>query len=907
MARITKKIKKIPRPDNTLLRKMSHGTIGVFEQTPDGKSKKLVGYIVNYEFVPLSEFSIAPEPDKPFMVSFGLIVLLFSVGLAILLNLISCFSYTTGVQIFIVACLKVMYPNITEINVKQSYINSYLSVAFPKIPLSKNIVAKLYHDVGLNEGARKHFVQLLLTNLTSSDVIYMDGTCRQLNSYINPLSKKPYKKKYKGYSVINVITAFIPSENTLFSEVYPGSFSDTSLFQTFLVCNEIFKGLIVGDAAFLPSIVKALIKSDLRFSDLKYIGILRSNDKRIKGLSLLDFDGVIDSSKGKVLFKKIRDEENDCYYYAFKNLSMSHRQEDKLVDNFYLNSTDKKSFKVEYANDKDLFGVKVVESNLDLDVEDVYEIILERWIIETIFQKQKSHLDLNSTRVHDVFSVIGQEFINTIATTLYQKACEKIKSSGLIKNTTYKEIIEKLRTVWRKISDNERECVQEDTNWILNEGKPTTNDGTWVYATKKIFKILEILGLSNPDPNSDNKTSGKRSKSNESKKESKTKENKYSVKVKISEKISEYVKTIIQCICSIIDILEKNFSYAINPSDKTNKINESTDNDISDKKCVGRPKGSKNAKTLIRNTIIKSIYECVKKLLCALNYIENQISKFENLSKNKDKQDGIANENHKKFENQVRQEGLDPNSEEGKKRITQLKEQHKDTKLKEVTELEEQVIKEGLDPTSIDGKKRLHRLKRELKAKKEGKQLGKVGRPKSQETLDLEDKVRSEGLDPVTPEGKKRIGCLKRQLKTEKLKNRVREEGLDPDSPKGKKRVAELRREGSKSQGNQPGKVGRPKSQETLDLEEQVKKEGLDPSSLEGKKLLNRLKRERRASQEGKQIGKVGRPKSPITLILEKKVREKGFDPASTEGKKLLSSFRRQFKASHEENLREAL
>ena len=980
MADFSQKIYDVPRPDNTKIQKLSDGTIGVYEYIEvDGKKTvgRLVGYIKNYQYIPLREDmldNLNSNTKEPYMVSFGTVALILSVSLNFLISLIENFTLKVGTQIFVVACLKILEPNLTEASMRRVYTSSYLSVAFPGVPLSKNTVAKLYHDVGLDEKSRKAFIQSLLSYISESSIIYIDGSLRQFNSDLNFLSKIPYQKKYKGYSVINVMNAFVESKNILFSDVYPGSSSDTSIFKKFLVDNLINKGILVGDAAFVPSIVRKLIEEDQKFSDLKYIGLLRSNDKRIKELDLLTFEGVFDSAKGKVLYKKVNDEKNKVFYYAFRNIAISHRQEEALLNKLYLNSNNDLNFKDKYSNSKDLFGIRIIESNLDLDVEDIYEILLKRWIIETIFQKQKSDLDLNSTRVHDVFSVIGQNFINSITTIIYQKVCERIKEAGLLKNTTYKNILEKLKGAWRKITDDEREHVKEDTNWIFNEGKPTTNDGSWAYITKGGSKILEGLGLCNPNPipnlpNPDNnkKTRKNSSISNSANKESNTNQKKG--KSQINEEISEYVNTIIQYFHNAIDTLKKSYPFATNISEeKTESFKELNNTNTSNNVNIGRPQGSLNTKTLVKNKIIKSIYESIENLLNDLNSINEQIKKLNNISISKNK--GIKSDsNQNKFEDQVCKEGLDPSSAEGKERINQLKVQYESTKLQEAEKerlrkkqetlefeaqikkegldpasiegkkrinslrrerkaaqtgkqpgkigrpksqetlkLEAQVKEEGLDPTSDEGKKRIDRLKREHKATQKGKQLGKTGRPKSQETLDLEVQVREEGLDPASNEGKNRINSLRRKFRTTKLKNLVKTEGLDPESTEGKKRIAQLRYKHTKSQEiNQSQRVGRPKSQETLDLEEQIKSEGIDLNSTEGKKRLRHLRYERRAAQAGRQLGKIGRPKSQKTLEFEAQVKNEGIDPSSIEGRRYINRLRREFRSAQRNNLDKAI
>ena len=80
--------------------------------------------------------------------------------------------------------------------------------------------------------------------------------------------------------------------------------------------------------------------------------------------------------------------------------------------------------------------------------------------------------------------------------------------------------------------------------------------------------------------------------------------------------------------------------------------------------------------------------------------------------------------------------------------------------------MEKQLKEEGVDPSTNEGKKAIARLRREQKAAESGQTLGKAGRPKSQKTLELETQLKGEGVDPSTNEGKKRLARLRRLLRS---------------------------------------------------------------------------------------------------------------------------------------------
>ena len=519
---VPKTVREVPRPNKTVV--VKKGNRYVVRATIPSSSRKnkktkygrVIGYIENLQFIPIEEYYKDKTDIKPFQLSLGGVILFLSVALNVLPVLISIFGVEIAYQMFVIVALKILYPGVTESTASYHYKNSFLSVLFPNVNISKNKVSELFRYLGLKPELITEYKDKIISSIASSDIIYIDGSYKQYNSNRNFLSKTPIKKKFKGYEVINVITSYISSISELLASIYPGSFSDISVFAKYLLENKITCGILIGDSAFLPSIVKR-IKEQYKdtFGDLQYIGCLRSNDKRIKELNLLEnnFDGAFESAKGNVYFKKIYNAVENTFLYVFKNLDIAYGQE-----NLFLIKEKKKeslNFKEDYDDVKDTFGIRIYESELDLDPKELYEIILERWIIEVIFHREKSDLELNCTRVHDPFSVIGVTFVDIFATSIYIKIVNKLESCGLTKSLSCKNIIRILNDAYHVVTDDEREKLGISLNYLLEEGKPKSNDSGWVHTSQKAFQILEKLGLILPADKEENtkaKTKQKNSK-----------------------------------------------------------------------------------------------------------------------------------------------------------------------------------------------------------------------------------------------------------------------------------------------------------------------------------------------------------------------------------------------------------
>ena len=137
-----------------------------------------------------------------------------------------------------------------------------------------------------------------------------------------------------------------------------------------------------------------------------------------------------------------------------------------------------------FASKENTCGLITFESDVDLLPEIIYRSYKERWKIEMIFREYKTDLDLDITRVHGDFTVIGSEFVNLISSMITTRLLKRMKESGLFEEYSYDTIMERLKDAWR----------------IIDAPKPVVRDSYWVHTKISDFKVLEKLGLAAPDP-----------------------------------------------------------------------------------------------------------------------------------------------------------------------------------------------------------------------------------------------------------------------------------------------------------------------------------------------------------------------------------------------------------------------
>lgn len=133
------------------------------------------------------------------------------------------------------------------------------------------------------------------------------------------------------------------------------------------------------------------------------------------------------------------------------------------------------------GNRKESFGTIVFISDLDLSEKEVYRIYCEMWLLELMFAQYKGDEGLRATNMQDDSSVIGEEFVNFIATILTSRMTKKADGAGLLDTMSYGELMDDLSSAWRSAKG---ESI-----------KPKDNDRHWIHTLPSVMEELVKLDL----------------------------------------------------------------------------------------------------------------------------------------------------------------------------------------------------------------------------------------------------------------------------------------------------------------------------------------------------------------------------------------------------------------------------
>jgi len=476
-------IRNVERPKNTIVDDSGREGVNrysvrersgikyVKHGNPQPGNGRVVGHIINGIFVPVAD-RMTEVPDS---LSYGAAAFAKSVSDDIFKDLLAVYPANEAAEIMVIATLKVLRPRIVSTRYSTHYGRTFVSQYYPNVALSKNTVGALFKKLGMDGGKRKSFYANRISRVAAEHHIAIDGTLKQDTSTVNDLSAYSYKARVKGCKDVSVLYAYdIEDMEPLCAEVFPGNCIDACSFSAFIHDNGIEKGIIIADKGFPVSSIAEDLKSR---PDLHYMIPIKRVDRRIRDNHMLDFDEVVAGTDKNIVGKKMKLKEGK-YLYSFRDAYLAGKEESSMITR----SKKKENFDSrDYLSHRDVYGVIVFESDLDLPLGKVYKNYEDRWLLELLFAQYKGEECLDFTGVQSDFSLIGVEFVNFIATLITSRMVKKAGNASLLDKMSYGELMEDLASAWRN-SDA--------------LGKPRSYDRKWVHTLPSVFAMLESLGLS---------------------------------------------------------------------------------------------------------------------------------------------------------------------------------------------------------------------------------------------------------------------------------------------------------------------------------------------------------------------------------------------------------------------------
>ena len=478
--RVPAEIRAVSRPTNTVVCNTGRpgakqypvrertGVLYVPGGNPQPHNGKVIGHIIGGKFVPVQQRAGSSGPD---CLSYGPAALLKAFTADLEEDLYEVMDVKDAQSVLVAAMLRVLRPNLPLNRYATTYGLSFVSIYYPGLGFSSNVVEDLEKRVGQDDETRQKFFKLRFDRVLPGSKVAIDGTLKQDTSEINSLSAYSHKARVKGCRDISVLYAYdIEKKEPICSQVFPGNSIDAVSYREFIKTNKIHKGIIIADKGFPPSKITQELK------DLHFLTPIKLNDRRVSQYQMLKPDSVV-SGVGKSVTCKKQPLPDGHFLYAFRDARLAGSEDNHYLERA-LRNDDYDCDKYETA--KERFGVIVFESDVDMTPTDVYQCYQERWELELVFRYYKSNVGLDKTGAQADFEVIGSEFINFIASVLTCRIISKMSRCGVLEKLSYKTVMHDLTTAFRKVG---------------HESDATENDDYWVHTLPKVMKLLVALGL----------------------------------------------------------------------------------------------------------------------------------------------------------------------------------------------------------------------------------------------------------------------------------------------------------------------------------------------------------------------------------------------------------------------------
>lgn len=423
-----------------------------------------IGHIIDGKYVPIEEKGNESVSNSEIDIrDFGLVAECDKVFSYMIKELDAVYSKEDSLKLYCISLLRVMYPGIKDYELKQRYEESYLSVLYPNVGLSKNTVCTFLQNVGKAYSKIVKFMKNRVKKLGIKNHLVVDGTLKTNNSKINSLSDFSRKSRIKGSRDISIVYSFnLEIMEPVTAKCYPGNMLDYTTYSDFIEEFDIATGFLIGDKSFTRKAAGEFFK---KHPDLHMLYPLKRNASQVKTYKMYDFENVLPGFEG-ITYKKVSYKTRDgrqYYLYSYRDAKRAAKEEQDWIERARKNKT--YSYEA-YEKKRKSFGTILLESDLDLEAEIAYKAYDYRWIIEIVMRYYKSSLQFTDTREHSDYSVIGSEFIDFLSVICTFRLLKDFDEHKLLNDKTYKQVFKTLKRA-KKVR------IEENGDWRDNRMNPS--------------------------------------------------------------------------------------------------------------------------------------------------------------------------------------------------------------------------------------------------------------------------------------------------------------------------------------------------------------------------------------------------------------------------------------------------
>jgi len=466
-------IRKVSRPKNTIV--FAYGKnkdlYGVKSRTgcirKDGRNVPVdgpvIGHIVNGTFMPLDDTPKIKHSDADYL-RWADAVLCDSLSKDILEDLREVYHGSDAVRTYVIAMLRAIEPDIRDCELGTEYEETFLSLMYPNVPLSKNSVGDHLRDLGRTCSRMTKFMQIRAERVCADHIVAIDSTLKSDESYVNTFSDASYKTRHTGRRGISIVYAFdVNTGEPVCSKAYPGNVVDVSLLEDFIRTQKVYRGMIVVDKGFSYGAAKDAFSKN---PDLHFLIPLKRDAKVIAEYRMYDYNASVPGRSGLACRKEKMNDGK--ILYSFRDAGRASQEESDWIGRH------SEYDPAELAGLRKEFGSIVFISDADMDCGVAYAAYEERWKIEKMFWIYKDILGFDQTRVHSDTAVMGTEFVNFLSVLMEYRMRRAFSKVRELDGVPHRIVLRKLRRATKiRNSDGKwelRKISEKDVNVLIELG-----------------------------------------------------------------------------------------------------------------------------------------------------------------------------------------------------------------------------------------------------------------------------------------------------------------------------------------------------------------------------------------------------------------------------------------------------
>ncbi len=404
-------------------------------QLPSGKWGKKTGksigtIIAGKGFIPNRNYHLylgIESQDDITVLEYGQYALLKEVARDVLVALEKQFPADRASQIFAYACILFANGFVHLDQVQEYYEQSWLSQEYKAytFKMGKTALGNLLDNLGRRTTRVVNYERSAILN--SSSAIAIDGHAIRSCSDENDLGESGYKFNLLKEDQVNLLMGYdINTGVPLFARMFRGACNDKST---------------IPDLSDLLNFTGILFVIDRGFYSSKNLGILSANDNTY----------IIPVPSNTDIFKDVMSNvvyTDSFYYRSGKKHARIEYMSQKISDTDYVyvfrdvDENEKCRFNYQHSmelgksgytlekfeQNKENFGVYVLQSNAAKTAEEVFSGYKKRWGIETFYQYLKNKGDFNDLMFQDYYKEQGFSFIMLISGQIHQQMIQAVRS-----------------------------------------------------------------------------------------------------------------------------------------------------------------------------------------------------------------------------------------------------------------------------------------------------------------------------------------------------------------------------------------------------------------------------------------------------------------------------------------------